>query len=48
MIVNRKVTSYSIDKKVIEIFNILAKKLGSNKSQVIQILIEQWIKENEK
>ena len=48
MIVNRKVVSYSVDKETIKKFNELTTKLGSNKSRVIQLLMENWVKENEK
>jgi len=48
MMKNKKIVTYSIDKKVLEKFNEIAKKLGSNKSQVVQILIQQWINKNDK
>lgn len=45
---NKKLASYSINKNVVAKFNEIAERLGSNKSKVIQLLIETWIKKNEK
>ena len=45
-VINRKQVAFTIDKKVVKNFNEVAKKLGSNKSQVMQLLMERWIKEN--
>jgi len=47
MLKNRKRVSYSISKDILKKFNELGKKLGSNKSKVVEILIERWIKEND-
>jgi len=47
-LINRKQVGYTIDKKILEEFNKLTVKLGSNKSRVVEILMEKWVKENDK
>lgn len=38
---------YSLTKKILTQFNELSKKMGFNKSALVEILIKQWIVENE-
>lgn len=43
---NKKQVAYTIPIDVANKFDNIANKIGSNKSKVIQILLEKWIKEN--
>jgi hypothetical protein len=42
----KKKVNYNISESTIKDFNELAKKKAINKSQLIENLIEKWVKEN--